>query len=127
MALIVFLFIATLQGAAALQLSPVITAGPPFEDACPSDEERQNVRLTIMNNAMSLLNNYIVPECGDGLWYRVAYLNMTDPTQQCPSAWRLYNTSGVRACGRPVTSGQSCPAIFYPGQLVVNTARCVGE
>ena len=52
-------------------------------------------------------------ECGDGLWYRVAYLNMTDPSQQCPSTWRLYNNSGVRACGRPVTSGASCPATFY--------------
>ena len=54
-----------------------------------------------------------IPECGDGLWYQVANLNMTDPTQQCPSAWRLYNTNGVRACGRPVTSGPSCPATFH--------------
>ena len=115
MALTVFLFIATLQGGAALQISPVIIAGSGvFDDACPSDEERENARLTIINNAMSFLNNYaFVPECGDGLWYRVAYLNMTDPTQQCPSAWRLYDTSGARACGRNFTRGQSCPATSY--------------
>ena len=113
MALTVFLFIATLQRAVALQLSPVIIAGS-GADACPSDEERENARLTILNNAMSFLNNYaLVPECGDGLWYRVAYLNMTDPTQQCPSAWRLYDTSGVRACGRPDTI-INCSATFYP-------------
>ena len=34
-----------------------------------------------------------------GGWSRVAYLNMTDPTQQCPPAWREI-TEPVRACGR---------------------------
>ena len=51
--------------------------------------------------------------CGPGEWRRVAYLNMSDPTQQCPSAWREYNTGGVRACGRPGTSGESCAATTY--------------
>ena len=51
--------------------------------------------------------------CGPGEWRRVAYLNMSDPTQQCPSAWREYNTGGVRACGRSGTSGGSCAAITY--------------
>ena len=36
--------------------------------------------------------------CGRGHWYRVAYLNMSNPNEQCPSAWREYNMSGVRAC-----------------------------
>ena len=52
-------------------------------------------------------------DCGDGLWVRVAHLNMSDPSQQCPSAWREYNTSGIRACGRPVTSNGSCPSTTY--------------
>ena len=51
--------------------------------------------------------------CGPGEWRQVAHLNMSDPTQQCPSAWREYNTSGVRACGRP-SSGGSCAATTYP-------------
>ena len=51
--------------------------------------------------------------CGQGEWRRVAYLDMGDPTQQCPSAWREYNTGRVRACGRPSTSGGSCPATTY--------------
>ena len=38
---------------------------------------------------------------------------MTEPSQQCPSAWREYNTSGIRACGRPVNSAGSCAAVFY--------------
>ena len=38
---------------------------------------------------------------------------MTDPSQQCPPAWREYNTSGVRACGRPDFSAGSCLAVCY--------------
>ena len=34
-----------------------------------------------------------------GGWSRVAYLNMTDPTQQCPTEWREI-TEPVRTCGR---------------------------
>ena len=55
----------------------------------------------------------IKPHCGVGLWYRVAFLNMSDPSQQCPSAWRLVTTNGVRACGRPASSESSCPGTFY--------------
>ena len=52
-------------------------------------------------------------QCGAGLWWQVAYLNMTEPSQQCPSAWREYKTSGVRACGRPESSTGSCAAVIY--------------
>jgi hypothetical protein len=57
------------------------------------------------------LNPQIQPQCGAGLWWRVAYLDMTEPSQQCPSAWREYNE--VRACGRPDNSIGSCAAVFY--------------
>ena len=59
------------------------------------------------------LNPQSQSQCGTGLWWRVAYLNMTEPLQQCPSAWREYNTSGVRACGRKDSSTGSCAAEFY--------------
>ena len=64
-------------------------------------------------------------QCGPGLWWRVTYLDMTDPSQQCPSAWREYNTSGVKACGRPANSTGSCAAEFY--SPIVSTAECVEE
>ena len=51
--------------------------------------------------------------CGGGPWYRVAHLNMSNPTEQCPSAWREYNTSGVRACGRPNSDEGSCSGTLY--------------
>ena len=31
----------------------------------------------------------------------MAHLNMTDFSEQCPSGFRLYSESGVRACGKP--------------------------
>ena len=51
--------------------------------------------------------------CGDGLWHRVAHLNMSDPSQQCPPAWREYNNQ-FRACGRPVSSSASRISHTYP-------------
>ena len=51
--------------------------------------------------------------CGPGQWYRIAYLNMSDPTQQCPSAWREYEMGRIRACGRAASSDQSCSSTFY--------------
>ena len=53
--------------------------------SCPSSEERENVHHKI-NEAVSGIIQSFVLECGEGKWDRVAYLNMSDPSQQCPSA-----------------------------------------
>ena len=87
---------------------------------CPSqdtrDEALQNIKASIRNLTLAYSNNIIgmtISNCGPGQWYQVAHLNMSDPSQQCPSAWTEYNTSGVRACRRPDTTTGSCPATFY--------------
>ena len=76
---------------------------------CPSqgkkDAALENIRASVRNLTMGYQATI---NCGPGRWYQVASLNMSDPSQQCPSAWREYNASGVRACGRPVTSDGSC-------------------
>ena len=61
--------------------------------------------------------------CGSNGWTRMAYFNMSDPTEECPSGFRLYSQNGVsvRACGRPVTSGGSCLSVTSP------TLRSVDE
>ena len=72
----------------------------------------------IMSVAATIENRFALsmqPEaCGTGLWYRVAHLNMSDPSQQCPSAWREYNTSQFRACGRPNSIVASRPSQIFP-------------
>ena len=83
---------------------------------CPVQEKRDEVIQNITTDIMDIIRDMYAPlihNCGEGEWYRVAYLNMSDPTQQCPSAWREYNNSGVRACGRPVSSSGSCPGRSY--------------
>ena len=52
--------------------------------------------------------------CGAGEWHRIAFLNMTNPSQKCPSAWMEYNTSGVRACGRQFSNEGNCATTQYP-------------
>ena len=52
---------------------------------------------TKINNLISFLlqNTDMEPQsnCGPGLWYQVAHLNMSDP-----SVWREYNIDRIRAC-----------------------------
>ena len=48
-----------------------------------------------------------------GGWTRVANLDMTDPSQQCPDEFRLVNrtTAPLRTCGRPATG---CVSTTFP-------------
>ena len=47
-----------------------------------------------------------------GGWTRVAYLNMTDPTQQCPGTWTEM-TSPVRTCGRRPFTYTGCDSVIF--------------
>ena len=70
---------------------------------CPPQYMRDEVRQTLSQSVRDIIadSTTLIPPCGPGPWTRVAYLNMSDPVQQCPSSWRLYSANGVRACGRP--------------------------
>ena len=61
----------------------------------------QHLRHLARQNLIQSVDNIVadIPPCSLGQWTRVAYLNMSDPVQQCPSSWRLYSANGVRACG----------------------------
>ena len=49
--------------------------------------------------------------CGvDESWTRVAFLNMTDPTESCPSGFKLYNHGNIRACGK---DNSGCLSTFF--------------
>ena len=69
----------------------------------------QHLRDLARQNLSQSVDNIIVdiPPCSLGQWTRVAYLNMSDPVQQCPSSWRLYSANGVRTCGRASGPGNS--------------------
>ena len=99
-------------------VNPVVIPRTDGAGTCPSQEERsmahENITRSVNAILLSMQFQSERSPCGPGEWHRVAYLNMSDPTQQCPSAWREYNTSGVRACGRPVTNVGSCAQVQYP-------------
>ena len=79
---------------------------------CPAaDLENIKYIRQVMQDSLSRL---IPTQCGVGLWQRVAYLNMSDPSQQCPSNWSKYNRNGIRACRRPLSTVGSCSSIFLP-------------
>ena len=83
---------------------------------CPSEAQREITRNQIDNATLGLLRETVVPlfqgfTCGGSGWRRVAYLNMSDSSQQCPSVWRAITTPH-RTCGRRST-GASCEGLTY--------------
>ena len=80
-------------------------------DKCPADQYQKMVTASvkdIVSGAVFLESNH---PCGDGLWKRVASLNMMDPLHQCPPGWREYpynQSVSVRSCGRQVGSSKDC-------------------
>ena len=109
------LFVAQVASGNLSLVPSIINADVSSTCSCVPQVEREDARL----NIKSYIRDFIVttlsmqsaPSCGPGQWHRVAYLNMSDPSQQCPSAWREYNTSGVRACGRQYSV--SCSSVNY--------------
>ena len=94
-------------------LKPHITRG--VAGSCPlqslRDAVHQNLSQSVRNILFSSQNS--THPCGTGQWTRVAYLNMSDPSQRCPNPWRLYSANGVRACGR---QAGGCSSQFYTVQ-----------
>ena len=91
---------------------------------CPSEEQREILRNEIRNATHGLLGKTVVPilqanmtqlqtehPCGGSGWRRVAYLNMSDSSQQCPSVWQEITTPH-RVCGRRSTRA-SCEGLTY--------------
>ena len=101
---------------------------------CPSEVQQGITRNEVRNATRRLLRESVVPllqtqlptgySCGGSTgWRRVAYLNMSNLSQQCPSAWQEITTPH-RVCGRRSTSSASCEGLT---PLVVSSmARCVG-
>ena len=87
--------------------------------------------MNISSNVSYILQKIaagIVPECGGSGWRRVAFLNMTDPTQQCPDSWREYGQDSVRVCGRQISNIASCSSVEYSfdGEYAHVCGRIIG-
>ena len=62
--------------------------------------------------------------CGSGGWTRLAYLDMTDPAQKCPSGFKPIQTGQVRTCGRPNTSAGSCASVHFQSHGISYSQVC---
>ena len=85
---------------------------------CLSEEQKETARIWIKNAAKRLLQQSVVSlpqtfSCGGSTgWRRVAYLDMSDPSEHCPSVWQEITTPH-RVCGRRSTGGGSCEGLNY--------------
>ena len=60
-----------------------------------------------------------------GGWTRLAYLDMSDPTQNCPSALELYQSGSVRACGRSLSNiPVGCASVQFPSNGISYSQIC---
>ena len=62
----------------------------------------------------------------EGGWIRLAYLDMTDSTVDCPPGFMLHvdETAGVRACGRPDSDKSSCPSVKFSSNGISYSEVC---
>ena len=100
-----------------IRIPPTISSG----QTCPSQDainaEHRRVRDILEGRS-------VLPcSCGGNGWTRVAYLNMSDPNQQCPSNWNL-TTSPVRGCGESSTGYFTCDSVVYPVHGRVYSSVC---
>ena len=79
------------------------------EDSCHSTNDFQSARDKLVALVATIRP---VSECGGGWWKEVVSLNMTDPSQQCPSGWTL--TSEPRRCAKPENSEAGCSLVTFP-------------
>ena len=57
-------------------------------------------------------NPPVATPCGIG-WTRIAYLNMSDPAQSCPSPLTEFSSGSKRVCFRNQSSVGSCDSVMY--------------
>jgi len=84
---------------------------------CPSEEQQEIARNKVKTATRRLLRESVIPNLhidffcdGSTGWRRVAYLNMSNPTQQCPSVWQEIATPH-RVCGK--RAGGGCEGLTY--------------
>ena len=121
---------------------PAVNLETREDSICPNDD-LVSARMDITSNVSLILQEIVagfnqtieeidqndttthtVPECGGSGWRRVAFLNMTDPNQQCPNSWREYAQDSIRACGRQESTIASCSSVEYSPDGLEYTHIC---
>ena len=103
--------------------SPIPTSCQEIKNKQPNSPS--GVYLLETNNGTKHTYCNMEELCGSGGgWTRLGYLDMTDATVNCPSGFRLYQSGGVRACGRATSSGGSCTSVQFPSNGISYSQVC---
>ena len=107
----------------AIKISPLALAGAHNTSGmCPTQTSLEHAHANVSTTVRGLIRNfinetiddfYLSQDCRSGEWHTVVNLDMTDPSQQCPSAWMEYNSRGVRACERIQNVGGACDGTTF--------------
>ena len=100
------------------QLKKELTTNQPSSDLECNRTQMKNVSAQEQNSTEAPQDTQNAPvyqhPCGASPgWRRVAFLNMTDPSQDCPSGWSLTSHS-VRTCGRASYEQSTCDSVTFP-------------
>ncbi len=91
---------------------------------CPSADRLTSTKANITGDIRALLNKSVLCNCEGPGWTRIAYLNMTDPTQNCPVNWKLID-SPKRSCGRlQSTNSSGCNSANFSAQGLQYSQVC---
>ena len=95
---------------AAIAFPATILSGT--DEVCPSQQDTNDALSQIGADVRTMLRDALdkLTPCGSSGWTRVAFLNMSDLSENCPSPWQLY-TSPRRACGKG--GGPGCGGVTY--------------
>ena len=104
--------------------SPLPTSCQEIKDKQPNSPSGVYLLATTNNGSVKVYCN-MEELCGSGGgWTRLAYLDMTDSTENCPSGFRLYQSGGVRACGRANNTDFSCQSVTFPSNGISYSQVC---
>ena len=102
-----------------VSVSLVVDNVPGLSAATPGSSSPPNSQLDAIRNSqkcslgIEITTLHNISACGGYGWKRVAFLNMTNPDQTCPTAWRLYEQDSIRACGRQESNTGSCDSVLF--------------
>ncbi len=89
----------------AVTLFPAVVNGI-GNGACPPQDALDAQRNSIKSETLNLLDNTVIPilscpcSAPGETWTKIAHLDMTDPSQQCPTNWMLNTFGSIQGCGQ---------------------------
>ena len=105
--------------------SPLPTSCQEIKDKQPNSPSGVYLLATASSNRTKYVYCNMEELCGsEEGWTRLAYLDMTDSTENCPSGFKLYQSGGVKGCGRATSSGGSCTSVQFPSNDISYSQVC---